>query len=163
MKCEQRCVIYRWNFFLQPIYALTHPLFPPSVQPISISIFISVSVSVCISISLILLLLLFLLVTHIHTSHVFLSTPLLHSLLLTDPFAYDPARLPPANDSPGPQVYMIKFPEKRIWLPEPEIGFHPWIMWLGVQGHMGSSCSLYAKGNADSLRKGTRHGEMMGI
>lgn len=69
-----------------------------------------------------------LLVTHIHTSHVFLSTPLLHSLLLTDPFAYGPAHLPPENDSPGPQVYTIKFPEKRIWLPKPEVCFHPWIM-----------------------------------
>ena len=51
-----------------------------------------------------------LLVTHVHTSHVFLSTPLLHSLLLTNLFAYGSACLPPANGSPGPQVYMIKFP-----------------------------------------------------
>lgn len=125
----------------------------------------SLSLSLSISISLILLLLLSLLVTHIHTSYMFLPMPLLHSFLL-------PIYLHMAQHACLQQ--MAALGTKSTWANfQKREADCPSLRKIFVHGSFSCGhrlrviwevgCSLYAIGKAESLRKGNRHSETMGI
>lgn len=145
MRCEQMYHFQEDVFTACPCFDTLFSLFQ-SNHSLSLSLALSFILSLFLSHSQ----------THVTYVSFYTSTSFFSSYLAISIWASMPIS---SKWQLGPQVYMIKFPEKRNWLSKLETGFHSWNiqLWPGHRVTWEVGCLLYAISKADSLREGDRH------